>query len=547
MINVHPYECIKEQNSCQELPGNDPIDNYMSYSSCKNKRFTEGQKEKMYIEFLKFRERKEPCAIDEATIDIEILFDSFSHENTLTYSTWGTENPQKISLLSSEVDYSNKIVKSSHCLPHRTMFEYEFTDSSGNGLEAPGYISYSLNGREVYRQTYFGERSSVLVYSDEVTCQDENSRVTLELQFDKRPHQKEWKIMTSTGDIVADQTFTTAFGKSAYYINWGTSRLIFDRCFPFGDYTFQISDTDSRGIDEPGFYKLYVGDYLIHVTLGADPDKFKSSETVSFTLGTRDPSLPFFCFSGSTKVQTKGRGVLPMSQVRKDEMVHIGDGVYEPIYSFGHYSPDISTEFLEIQTENASLQLTKDHMVFTTSAKAIPAAKVNVGDELLGGNGDKMTIQAIKSVTARGVYAPFTPSGKIAVEGIIASTYISFDPNLSAFGIKVSSQWISHSFEFPHRLKCHYLGKCLEEEFNDTGISMRLSYPLRLWVWLLSMHGKSRSFFIDLCAALFILFNILEFAILNPLIAGVGLFGLFQLARLGHSLPNLASRKFIFQ
>ena len=93
---------------------------------------------------------------------------------------------------------------------------------------------------------------------------------------------------------------------------------------------------------------------------------------------------------------------------------------YEPIYSFGHRLDSVVAEYLVILP--FELEVSTDHMVFVEGGAAVPAGNLVVGDRLE--NGEMIT--AIKTVQRLGVYAPFTPSGSIVVNGVRASSLAAF-------------------------------------------------------------------------------------------------------------------------
>ena len=61
-------------------------------------------------------------------------------------------------------------------------------------------------------------------------------------------------------------------------------------------------------------------------------------------------------------------------------------------------------------------------MVFVMNKGAIPASMVQVGDKLVGG----AAVSSITKVTHRGIFAPSTPSRILVVNGVVASSYVSF-------------------------------------------------------------------------------------------------------------------------
>jgi len=193
------------------------------------------------------------------------------------------------------------------------------------------------------------------------------------------------------------------------------------------------------------------------------------------------PAPPMFgiCFAESNQIQVKNEEVIQnkdMKDLSIGDMVHVGDGIYEPVYSFGHYAPSMKSEMLQIETATtAPLRISPNHMVVTASKGTIPASQLQVGDELLTSYSSDVAqrVQKIDSVVARGMYAPFTPSGKIVVDGILASSYIAFEDNEGLeFGMmKISHQWMAHAGSFPHRFMCYYSNSCANEKYSAEGIA----------------------------------------------------------------------------
>ncbi|KAI2495646.1 Hint (Hedgehog/Intein) domain N-terminal region [Fragilaria crotonensis] len=169
---------------------------------------------------------------------------------------------------------------------------------------------------------------------------------------------------------------------------------------------------------------------------------------------TSSPSTTSTCFSGESLVTTGTNG----EQVRLDKL-QIGEHVlvdtdrFESVYSFGHRDPDRVVDYLEITTEaRTTLRLSADHMIWS-SGSFVPAWHVKVGDALSDGpSGKPVAIVSIRNIRSKGAYAPFTPSGTIVADGVLASSFVSLtaDDGLEiAGGIELSTQWMSRMFEFP--------------------------------------------------------------------------------------------------
>ena len=98
----------------------------------------------------------------------------------------------------------------------------------------------------------------------------------------------------------------------------------------------------------------------------------------------------------------------------------------------------------------------------------VAASELQMGDTLLFDKNDNqrsnisssIRITSITSIPIpkEGYMAPFTPSCKIVVNGIMASSFVdSFDDTTTKVLLplkELSLQWIAYAFEFPHRMIC---------------------------------------------------------------------------------------------
>merc|ERR1711862_835933 len=199
-----------------------------------------------------------------------------------------------------------------------------------------------------------------------------------------------------------------------------------------------------------------------------------------------------WCFSGSTKVDTKEKGTIPMKELEIGDHVRVSGKAYEPVYSFAHNDPNRVAEFLVI---NQKLEISGDHMIYLQGGRYVPASKLQIGDVLISSisNEKNVVVESISKKISKGVYAPLTPSGNIFVDNILASSYVTLQTDSSNLMIGntstgVSFQWLIHSFEFPHRLYCYHLGKCPGETYSANGISRWADMPLRLGKWGLEQN-----------------------------------------------------------
>lgn len=168
------------------------------------------------------------------------------------------------------------------------------------------------------------------------------------------------------------------------------------------------------------------------------------------------------CFPGNQIVDVKGTGQVAMKNIKLGDMVSVGSGKYARVYSFGHYNTNIEAEYVQIYSQalERPLEISKDHMVFVENnsiKQALPASAISIGDNLVMTPGGSTTVTKILLVTRKGAFAPFTTSGTVVVNGVVASSYVSLQDKLGVvmigdFATPISMQWLAHSFQAPHRI-----------------------------------------------------------------------------------------------
>eukprot|EP00547_Thalassionema_nitzschioides_P010064 CAMPEP_0194227194 /NCGR_PEP_ID=MMETSP0156-20130528/42737_1 /TAXON_ID=33649 /ORGANISM="Thalassionema nitzschioides, Strain L26-B" /LENGTH=650 /DNA_ID=CAMNT_0038959673 /DNA_START=279 /DNA_END=2229 /DNA_ORIENTATION=- len=150
------------------------------------------------------------------------------------------------------------------------------------------------------------------------------------------------------------------------------------------------------------------------------------------------------CLSGDSTVHSLQRGTIPLSMVQLGESIFVGNGKYEPVYSFGHFGPNVrNAKMLRISTDSGTIfSISENHLIFTETNEAIPASQLTVGSRLQSSDHNSTApsfgVERIKSIqnilSNEGVYAPFTPSGKFVVGGtIVVSCYVAMFERLLLF------------------------------------------------------------------------------------------------------------------
>jgi len=184
----------------------------------------------------------------------------------------------------------------------------------------------------------------------------------------------------------------------------------------------------------------------------------------------------------------------------------------------------VSEEYLEISinegNKKSSLQISNNHMVFIRQKNnhvAVPASDLQIGDQLLvnnnNTNGIVTDIRQVKS--ARGAYAPFTPSGKLYVNDIMVSSYVAILNN-DDYYLPTRTQfhhWIAHASQFPHRVMCYYFSnnnnnRCALINNNDNTKISASFYSSTMW--MLQQPFFVRILFLSMGTLLALFFHIFE-------------------------------------
>lgn len=188
----------------------------------------------------------------------------------------------------------------------------------------------------------------------------------------------------------------------------------------------------------------------------------------------------FGCFSGSTLVHRQSEvgntEWVSLDRVEIGDVIEVSKNKFEPIYAFGHLQPDEEGSYIELEFdhEQESLQITRDHLIWTLNKGAMPAGNLKVGQEILLAGGQTTTIVSTQMKTSKGVYAPFTPSGLLVLNhGLMASSYVSLT-TFTKLPLMPSAYHhaVAHFFTFPHRFSCYYQSTCPNATYTEEGINL---------------------------------------------------------------------------
>lgn len=183
--------------------------------------------------------------------------------------------------------------------------------------------------------------------------------------------------------------------------------------------------------------------------------------------GSPTPSPPA-CFSERNYVNVEGKGKVPMKDVRVGDMILVAGGKYEPVYSFCKRSVDMIGEYIQVFTSQLEepLELTGNHLVFIQQGKghvSVSASRLEAGNVLYHENGP-VVVSKIQTVQRSGAYAPYTSSGTIVVNGVLASTYATLPDGI----LSNDSHELLHFSQTHHRVLCSlFVESCRQETYSD--------------------------------------------------------------------------------
>ncbi|PXF48661.1 Temptin [Gracilariopsis chorda] len=141
--------------------------------------------------------------------------------------------------------------------------------------------------------------------------------------------------------------------------------------------------------------------------------------------GDDDDDNDNVCFPAHAQVRLEDGSVRRMDQLQIGDRVHVGNGIYSPIFMFTHQHARIRYPFVIIQTDKQhSLTLTSGHFMYANDA-SVRASAVRVGDYVQLEDGSKSLVTAVSKHISNGLYNPQTLHGDLIVNGVRVTTYTS--------------------------------------------------------------------------------------------------------------------------
>jgi len=242
----------------------------------------------------------------------------------------------------------------------------------------------------------------------------------------------------------------------------------------------------------------------------------------------QNQTIPIICFPSNAQVERRDdvgtTTIVRMKDLHRGDLVHIGGGHFEPVYTFGHYAPDVVANYLKIMP--GGLEISVNHLIATPDRGMIPAGHLKVGDMVFqeqlrnassstGYLLEPMQVQEIVSTEATGAFAPFTPSGKLVVDGLLVSSYalVDDDTPLTFAGIPFY-QFAANAFEIPHRVACYYTTALCTEAYDDHGVNVWVAPFIPLVEHLAQLPSTGQTIVAGIVLTLFLGLAVAEHAML---------------------------------
>ena len=195
------------------------------------------------------------------------------------------------------------------------------------------------------------------------------------------------------------------------------------------------------------------------------------------------------CFSGSATVKVEAKGEVVMKDLQLGDKVYTGSE-YDLVYAFAHRDMDARVDFLQIYTRGLvgqPLQVSGNHMMYIHGkSNPVRAVDIEVGDTLQDGVGNGSVVTKIETVKSKGLYAPLTASGKLLVDGLVASSYVAVlgtgreFVELAGVTLPITHSAAGHTFSTPLRMMCMSVSPKICEWQSEGGMHPWLNFGRKL-------------------------------------------------------------------
>eukprot|EP00188_Purpureofilum_apyrenoidigerum_P003607 Plantae.Rhodophyta-Purpureofilum_apyrenoidigerum.ctg38327.p1 GENE.Plantae.Rhodophyta-Purpureofilum_apyrenoidigerum.ctg38327~~Plantae.Rhodophyta-Purpureofilum_apyrenoidigerum.ctg38327.p1 ORF type:complete len:546 (-),score=66.38 Plantae.Rhodophyta-Purpureofilum_apyrenoidigerum.ctg38327:298-1908(-) len=167
----------------------------------------------------------------------------------------------------------------------------------------------------------------------------------------------------------------------------------------------------------------------------ASPSAIQSGTPIPQETRTQDDNLSdggnSTCFPADATVEMADGSTKTIGDLKTGDRVRAAHNVFSDVFMFTHRHPDAVSSMVRLELATTQLELSLSHYL-PVGGRLVAAESIVVGDELDMSDGSSQTVRAVSRVQKIGLFNPHTVDGRIAVNGVVASTLTrSVEPRLA--------------------------------------------------------------------------------------------------------------------
>mmetsp|Transcript_5301 Transcript_5301/g.15830 ORF Transcript_5301/g.15830 Transcript_5301/m.15830 type:complete len:516 (+) Transcript_5301:70-1617(+) len=127
------------------------------------------------------------------------------------------------------------------------------------------------------------------------------------------------------------------------------------------------------------------------------------------------------CFPADATVEMADGSTKVMRELETGDRVRVSGDLFSEVFMFTHRHPEAVSSMVRLEFSSTVLELSRTHYL-PIGGRLTAAEDIAVGDELDMSNGSRDVVRAVSRAVKVGLYNPHTVEGRIAVNGVVAST-----------------------------------------------------------------------------------------------------------------------------
>ena len=197
-----------------------------------------------------------------------------------------------------------------------------------------------------------------------------------------------------------------------------------------------------------------------------------------------EEALQSSCFPSDTQVHIEGGGTKQMQHVRVGDRVLTSNGLYSDVYVLSHEEPNVSLEYIHIRLDsNNTIEASSGHFIPVSPdcrglTHHLRASAIQEGMCLVVPQEGFVRVGEVSRVIKRGMFSPFTLTGDIVVNGVVASSHSEWflDGLADKFGLTHLLPNIYQAVLAPARGLYHLIGPAAaRQELEEYQAQMALA------------------------------------------------------------------------